>query len=83
MATLIRRSEALKRVNALEEKALAAGDKKGCEWIIKCFNAIMSCKVEDRVFCAQCGKPVKTGKLPDSQGGGITLPGQMTVEDFL
>lgn len=69
MATLIRRSEALKRVNALEEKALAAGDKKGCEWIVKCFNAIMSCKVEDRVFCAQCGKHVKTGKLPDSQGG--------------
>lgn len=69
MATLIRRSEALKRVNALEEKALAAGDKKGCEWIVKCFNAIMSCKVEDRVFCARCGKPVKTGKLPDSQGG--------------
>ena len=69
MATLIRRSEALKRINQLEEKASAANDRKGCEWIVKCFNAIMSCKVEDRVFCAQCKKPVKTGKLPDTEGG--------------
>ncbi len=68
MATLIRRSEALKRVNALEEKALAAGDKKGCEWIVKCFNAIMSCKVEDRIFCAQCGKPVRVAKIPEDGG---------------
>ena len=69
MATLIRRSEALRRINQLEEKAATQGDKKGGEWIVKCFNAIMSCKVEDRVFCAQCGKPVKTDKIPDSQGG--------------
>ena len=69
MATLIRRSEALKRINMLEEKASAAGDKKGCEWIVKCFNAIMSCKIEERVFCAQCGKPVRADKLPDRDGG--------------
>lgn len=68
MATLIRRSEALKRINQLEEKANDAGDRKGAEWIVKCFNAIMSCRVEDRVFCAQCGKPVKTAKVPDDGG---------------
>ena len=70
MATLIRRSEALKRINQLEEKANAAGDRKGAEWIVKCFNAIMSCKVEERIFCAQCGKPVKTGKIPEEAQGG-------------
>lgn len=83
MAILIRRSEALKRINQLEEKAAAASDKNGSEWIVKCFNAIMSCKVEERVFCAQCGKPVKAAKIPEDRGGVITLPGQMTVEDFL
>ena len=70
MATLIRRSEALKRINQLEEKATAASDKKGAEWIVKCFNAIMSCKVEERIFCAQCGKPVKTDKIPENAQGG-------------
>lgn len=70
MATLIRRSEALKRINQLEEKANAAGDRKGAEWIVKCFNAIMSCKVEERIFCAQCGKPVKTEKIPEEAPGG-------------
>ena len=65
MATLIRRSEVLKRINQLEEKAAQTGDKKGAEWIVKCFNAVMSCKVEDRVFCAQCGKAVRTAKIPD------------------
>ena len=70
MATLIRRSEALKRINQLEEKANAAGDRKGAEWIVKCFNSIMSCKVEERIFCAQCGKPVKTGKIPEEAPGG-------------
>ena len=35
MAILIRRSEALKRINQLEEKAAAASDKKGGEWIVK------------------------------------------------
>ena len=69
MAVLIRRSEALKRINMLEEKAAGSGDKKGAEWIVKCFNAIMSCKVEERIFCAQCGKPVKTEKIPDTEGG--------------
>ncbi len=69
MAVLIRRSEALKRINMLEEKANAAGDRKGAEWIVKCFNAIMSCKVEEKVFCEKCGKPVKTDKIPDSDGG--------------
>ena len=68
MATLIRRSEALKRINQLEEKAREAGDP-GAAWIVKCFNAIMSCRVEDRIFCAQCGKPVKAGKIPDPDGG--------------
>lgn len=69
MAILIRRSEALKKINQLEEKAAAASDKKGSEWIVKCFNAIMSCKVEDRVFCTQCGKPVKAAKIPEDRGG--------------
>lgn len=71
MATLIRRSEALKRINQLEEKAALCGDKKGGEWIVKCFNAIMSCKVEERIFCAQCGKPVKTDKIPENAPGGV------------
>ena len=71
MATLIRRSEALKRINQLEEKANAVGDRKGSEWIVKCFNAIMSCKVEERIFCAQCGKPVKAGKIPEEAPGGV------------
>lgn len=68
MATLIRRSEALKRINQLEEKANIAGDRKGAEWIVKCFNAIMSCRIEERVFCAQCGKAVKTAKVPEDGG---------------
>ena len=65
MARLIRRSEALKRINQLEEKARESGDAKGADWIVKCFNAIMSCKVEERIFCAQCGKPVKAAKIED------------------
>ena len=65
MAILIRRSEVLKRINQLEEKAAASSDKSGAEWRVKCFNAVMSCKVEAKVFCAQCGKPVKTAKIPD------------------
>ncbi len=69
MAVLIRRTEALKRINQLEEKAAAADDKKGAEWIVKCFNAIMSCKVEERIFCARCGKPVKAEKIPETEGG--------------
>lgn len=70
MATLIRRSEALKRVNQLEEKAVEIGDKKGAEWIVKCFNAIMSCKVEDRIFCSKCGKVIKTEKDAEAGEGG-------------
>lgn len=71
MATLIRRAEALKRLNILEEKAMAAKDRAGAEMIVKCFNAIMSCKVEERVFCARCGKVIKTAEIPeDDQPGG-------------
>ena len=69
MATLIRRTEALKRINQLEEKAAEIGDESGAKWIVKCFNAIMSCKVEERVFCNKCGKAVKTSKIPEDQGG--------------
>ena len=69
MATLIRRSEVLRRIKQLEEKAAAAGDKKGAEWLVKAFNAVMSCKVEERIFCAQCGKPVKAEKIPETEGG--------------
>lgn len=84
MATLIRRSEVLRRINQLEEKAGASGDKKGAEWLVKAFNAVMSCKVEERVFCAQCGKTGEDGKDPGERtGGDIILPGQMSVEDFL
>ena len=68
MATLIRRSEALKRINQLEDKAVEIGDKKGAEWIVKCFNAIMSCKVEERIFCTGCGKPVRTSTIPEDGG---------------
>lgn len=65
MATLIRRAEALKRLNILEEKAMAAKDRAGAEMIVKCWNAIMSCKVEERVFCTGCGKVVKTADIPE------------------
>ena len=65
MAVLIRRSEALRRINQLEEKCMASGDKKGSEWIVKAFKAIMSCKVEERIFCAKCGKPVDVKKIPE------------------
>ena len=68
MATLIRRSEALRKINQLEEKAAEIGDRNGAKWIVKAFNAIMSCKVEDKVFCARCGKPVKTAKIPEEGG---------------
>ena len=71
MATLIRRSEALQRINQLEEKAAEAGDKKGAEWIVKAYNALMSCKIEERIFCAKCGKPVKTAKIPENAPGGV------------
>lgn len=71
MATLIRRAEALKRLNILEEKAMAAKDRAGAEMIVKCWNAIMSCKVEERVFCKECGKVVKTADISeDDQGKG-------------
>jgi hypothetical protein len=65
MAVLIRRSEALRRINQLEEKCMASGDKKGGEWIVKAFNAIMSCKIEERIFCTKCGKPVDAKKIPE------------------
>ena len=69
MATLIRRTEVLKRINQMEEKARDAGDRAACGVLIKVYNAVMSCKVEEKVFCAKCGKPVKTDKIPDSDGG--------------
>lgn len=65
MATLIRRAEALKRLNILEEKAMAASDRAGAEMIVKCWNAIMSCKVEERVFCTKCGNVIPTDKIPE------------------
>ena len=69
MATLIRRADALRRINQLEEKAKDAGDMAGANWIVKCWNAVMSCKVEQRVFCNGCGKPVPTAKIPENEGG--------------
>ena len=65
MATLIRRAEALKWLNILEEKAIAAKDRAGAEMIVKCWNAIMSCKIEERIFCTKCGKPVDAKKIPE------------------
>lgn len=62
MATLIRRSDALKRINRLEESAVASGNRAGAEWIVKAYNAIMSCRVEERVFCQKCGKALKIHK---------------------
>lgn len=38
--------------------------------IVKCWNAIMSCKVEERVFCKGCGKVVKTAKIPEEEEPG-------------
>ena len=67
MAKLIRRSEALRRINMLEEQCAASGDRKGGEWIVKAFNAIMSCKVEEKLYCAKCGKELRTPK--DTKGG--------------
>lgn len=68
MAKLIRRSEALKRINQLEEKAKASGDQAGADWIVKCWNAVQSCKVEEKVFCGGCGKMIKTAKIPEDGG---------------
>ena len=69
MAILIRRAEALKRLNILEEKAMAAKDLAGAEMIVRCWNAIMSCKVEERVFCTRCGKVIKTENIPEEEDG--------------
>ena len=69
MARLIRRTEALRRINQLEEKAKASGDQAGVDWIVKCFNAIMGCKVEERIFCSGCGKKIRAAKIPDDEGG--------------
>ena len=68
MATLIRRADALKQINRLEEKAKESGDAGGAEWIVKCWNAIMSCRVESRIFCNECGKRIQIRKEPD---GGV------------
>ena len=69
MATLIRRSEVVRRLRKMEEKYADGGDKKSAEALVKVFNMVMSCKVEEKVFCAQCGKPVKTEKIPETEGG--------------
>ena len=69
MATLIRRSEALKRIDQLQDKAAEIGDENGGKWLTKVYNAIMSCKVQDRIFCAQCRKALKAEKLPENEGG--------------
>lgn len=66
MARLIRRSEALTRINQLEEKAVAAGDLAGAEWIVKCWNAVRSCRVEDRNFCTGKGR-VRENRVPDRE----------------
>lgn len=71
MAILIRRAEALKRINQLEERAAQSGERQGAEWIVKAFNAIMSCKVEDRIFCAECGKKIDARKIPENPAGGF------------
>ncbi len=70
MATLIRRAEALKRINQLEEKAAAQADRAGAEWIVKAFNAVMSCKVEERIFCAKCGKAIRLAAVPETENKG-------------
>ena len=68
MATLIRRSEALKRIENLQEQAAEIGDEKGGKWLTRVYNALMSCKVQERIFCAQCGKPMKAEKIPELPG---------------
>lgn len=55
MAVLIRRNEALRRINQLEEKAIASGDQAGVDWIVKCWNAVKSCKVERRALPINIG----------------------------
>jgi len=69
MAVLIRRSEAIRKLRQMEEKYAESGEKKAAEALVRVFNMLMSCKVEDRVFCAQCGKPVKTAKIQEDPGG--------------
>lgn len=69
MATLIRRSEMAKRLEQLKEKADEAGDGGG-KWIEKAYNALMSCKVQERIFCANCGATVKTARIPEEARGG-------------
>ena len=49
----------------MEENCSGSGDKKSAEILVKVFNMVMSCKVEERVFCTQCGKPVKTETIPE------------------
>ena len=70
MATLIRRGEVVRRLRKMEEKYADGGDKKSAEALVKVFNMVMSCKVEEKVFCAQCGKPVKTATIPEADSGG-------------
>jgi hypothetical protein len=68
VARLIRRTDALRKINQLEEKARADGDQVCADWIVKCFNAVMSCRVEDRIFCSACGKKIQAAKAPEDGG---------------
>ena len=64
MAILIRRADALKRINQLEEEAREAGDHAGAEWVVRCFHAVMSCKVERKIFCNECAKRIRATNEP-------------------
>lgn len=70
MSRLIRRAEALRKINRLEEEARAKGDRAGADWVVKCFNAIMACRVEERIFCSGCGKKIQAKELPEDDEGG-------------
>ncbi len=74
MARLIRRSEALNKMTQMEEKALKQNDKAAADCYIRAFNAIMSCKVEERVFCSKCGKPIKIKKVTSDDDRGGSFP---------
>ena len=49
---LIRRSDALDKINKLEEQCAERSDRAGGEWIVKAFNAIMSCEVQEEADLA-------------------------------
>ena len=65
MATLIRRADALRQINRMEERCRDAGDRHGAELMVKVFNMLMSCRVEGRVFCAGCGRTIRAKDVPE------------------